>query len=242
MRFLNKVVIAYLITLAVFANYLFALEVPEKPEDYVTDFTSSLSLNDIFSLNKKLADYEEKTTNQIAVLIIQSLEGNNLENYSIQLADKWKIGKKGKDNGVILLIVKKDRRLRIEVGYGLEHLITDSKSGSIIRKTIIPLLKKNKFFDGINNGIDDIIKTISPDYYRTTGTSTTYNSQKNPWFLKYIVIIGLCPFLIPVIICFLFYRKESLEDGLEETLGEVMPLEVVADLEGAVRVAAGNRK
>jgi uncharacterized protein len=115
MRFLNKIVIAYLITLAVFANYLLALEVPEKPEDYVTDFTSFLSLSDIFSLNQKLADYEEKTTNQIVVLIIQSLEGNNLENYSIRLADKWKIGKKGKDNGVILLIVKKDRRLRIEV-------------------------------------------------------------------------------------------------------------------------------
>jgi uncharacterized protein len=215
MRLLNKIVIVYLITLPVCAGYLFALKVPEKPGDHVTDYTATLSSNNIFALNQKLANYEEKTTNQIAVLIIQSLEGDNLEDYSIRLADKWKIGQKGKDNGVILLVVKKDRRLRIEVGYGLEHLITDSKSGSIVRNTIIPLLRENKFFEGINNGIDDIIKTISPDSYRIKGTPTTNTSHKPHWIVRYIVIIALSPFIVIVIICIIFYRKESLEIGKE---------------------------
>jgi len=157
--------------------------VPENPKYPVTDYTATLSSNDIFSLKKKLADFEKKTTNQIAVLIIQSLKGDNLEDYSIRLADKWKIGQKGKDNGVILLVVKKDRQLRIEVGYGLEHLITDSKSGSIIRETIIPLFKKNKFFEGINNGIDDIIKTISPNYFQNKGAPKT-NLNKPHWIVR----------------------------------------------------------
>jgi uncharacterized protein len=188
--------------------------VPENPKYPVTDYTATLSSNDIFSLKKKLADFEKKTTNQIAVLIIQSLKGDNLEDYSIRLADKWKIGQKGKDNGVILLVVKKDRQLRIEVGYGLEHLITDSKSGSIIRETIIPLFKKNKFFEGINNGIDDIIKTISPNYFQNKGAPKT-NLNKPHWIVRYILFIGLSPFIVIIIICIIFFRKESVEIGKE---------------------------
>jgi len=94
----------------------FALEVPARPEGRVTDLTGTLSRNEKVILERKLADFEKETTNQIAVLLMPTLKGDSLEDYSIRLAEKWKIGQKGRNNGAILLIVKDDRQLRIEVG------------------------------------------------------------------------------------------------------------------------------
>jgi len=115
-------------------------------------------------LNKKLADFEEQTTNQIAVLIIPTLEGDNLEDYSIRLADKWKIGQKGKDNGVILLIVKQDRKIRIEVGYGLEGVLPDGLAGEIILKNIAPHFRRGDFYNGIQEGVSKIIAATKGEY------------------------------------------------------------------------------
>ena len=162
MKVPGKIIIPSLFLLCVWLSYAAALEVPEHPKGRITDFTGTLSPNEISRLDKKLADFEKQTTNQIAVLMIPSLEGDNLEDYSIRLADKWKIGQKGKDNGVILLIVKNDRKLRIEVGYGLEGVLPDGLAGSIIRNEIAPLFKKGQFFNGINQGTDAIISAINP--------------------------------------------------------------------------------
>jgi uncharacterized protein len=191
MKTFNRVTMALLILLSVGSNIAFALNVPDHPEGRVTDFTATLSPSEISSLNYKLADFEEKTTNQIAVLFIPSLEGDNLEDYSIRLADKWKIGQQGKDNGVILLIVKKDRRLRIEVGYGLEHLLTDSRAGSIIRNTIVPSFKKDRFFEGINRGIDAIIKAISPTFHpKKLKVGSAVQSGFPNWVKWFLIGIG----------------------------------------------------
>jgi uncharacterized protein len=164
MRIPCKVIILLLFLLCVCLHYVCALEVPEHPKGRITDFTHTLSSTEISYLDQKLADYEQQTTNQIAVLMIPSLKGDNLEDYSIRLADTWKIGQAGKDNGVILLIVKNDRKLRIEVGYGLEGVLPDGLAGSIIRNQIAPFFKKGQFFHGINHGTSAIMKAISPTF------------------------------------------------------------------------------
>jgi uncharacterized protein len=92
--------------------------VPERPEGRVTDRTGTLTRDQIAALERKLAAFERETTNQIAVLLIPSLEGDSLEDYSIRLAEKWKIGQQGRNNGVILLIVKKDRKPALKSGTG----------------------------------------------------------------------------------------------------------------------------
>src|SRR3989338_2699027 len=99
---------------------LFALEIPERPAGYVTDEAGLLSPPVRQRLEYRLADYERKTTNQVVVAAFPSLEGESLEDFSIRLAEKWKIGQAGRDNGAIFLIFKADRKMRIEVGYGLE--------------------------------------------------------------------------------------------------------------------------
>ena len=164
MKILNKAIILCLFLLCICVHGVCALEVPDHPQGPVTDLTNTLSPAEISYLDQKLADFERQTSNQIAVLLIPSLKGDNLEDYSIRLADKWRIGHKGKDNGVILLIVKMDRKLRIEVGYGLEAVLPDGLAGSIIRHKIAPSFRKGQFFEGINQGLDAIMKATSPSF------------------------------------------------------------------------------
>jgi uncharacterized protein len=142
----------------------FALQVPERPVGRVTDYTATLSRNEIAALEQKLAAFERETTNQIAVLMIPSLAGDSLEDYSIRLAEKWKIGQKGKNNGAILLVVKDDRKLRIEVGYGLEGALPDALAGSIIRHEIAPRFKAGQFYEGIDAGVAAIMAATKGEY------------------------------------------------------------------------------
>jgi uncharacterized protein len=142
----------------------FGLPVPERPEGRVTDRTGTLTRDQIAALERKLVAFERETTNQIAVLLIPSLEGDSLEDYSIRLAEKWKIGQTGRNNGVILLVVKNDRKMRIEVGYGLEGALPDALAGTIIRNEIAPLFKEGRFYQGIDAGVNSIIAATKGEY------------------------------------------------------------------------------
>jgi uncharacterized protein len=126
----------------------------------VTDETNTLSASQRQALDKKLADWEQKTGNQLVVLIVPSTKPEAIESYSIRVAEAWKIGRKGKDNGAIFLIAKDDRRMRIEVGYGLEGVLTDITSHRIIDETVAPLFRQNRFAEGINAGVDRIIAVV----------------------------------------------------------------------------------
>jgi uncharacterized protein len=140
-----------------------ALDVPEL-RSRVTDLAGVLTAEQIASLESKLQDLETTDSTQVAVLIIPSLEGESLEDYSIRVADAWKIGQKGRDNGAILLIAMKERQIRIEVGYGLESTLTDAKSSRIWRNEIIPRFRSGDFYGGIDAGVTAIIQTVRGVY------------------------------------------------------------------------------
>jgi uncharacterized protein len=110
------------------------------------------------ALEERLARFEAETGHQIAVLTIPSLKGDSLEDFSIRVAESWKIGKKGFDNGVILLIARDDRRLRIEVGYGLEGVMPSALASQIIREVITPPFRSGDYVGGIEDGVDAIMK------------------------------------------------------------------------------------
>ncbi len=126
----------------------------------VTDLTQTLTPADLQSLEAKLADWEGRTGNQLVVVIVPSTQPETIESYSIRLADAWKIGHKGQDNGAIFLVAKNDRKLRIEVGYGLEGVLTDVTSHRIITETVAPLFQQGKFAQGIDAGVDRIIEVV----------------------------------------------------------------------------------
>lgn len=140
-----------------------ALEVPVL-SGRVNDYANILDPEFAQSLENELRLHEEQTSNQVVVLIIPSLEGDDLEEFAFRTFNQWKLGQKDKDNGVLLLVAAQDRKLRIEVGYGLEGALTDVKSGRIIRNVIVPFFKAGEFADGVGAGASAIIKAISTEY------------------------------------------------------------------------------
>jgi uncharacterized protein len=166
-----------------------ALEIPEKPKGRITDQTRTLNPAEISSLDRKLAAFEGETTNQIVVLLIPSLHGESLEDFSMRLAEKWKIGQKEKNNGIILLVVKNDKKLRIEVGYGLEGALPDALAGSIIRNEIAPAFKTGHFYQGIDAGINAIMASTKGEY-----KATSKNIQRSQDFPFWVIVLLIFAF------------------------------------------------
>ena len=129
----------------------------------VVDQARVLSQSTKDELETLLATHENNTTNQVVVATIESLGNAQIEEYSIELARRWGIGQKGKDNGVVLVVAPNDKQVRIEVGYGLEGTLTDALSSSIINYYIIPEFKKGDIQNGINIGTQKIIALLDGD-------------------------------------------------------------------------------
>jgi len=140
-----------------------AVEVPPL-RSYVNDYASMLSPGMAQQLEGELAAFEQSDSTQIVVLTIPSLEGEVLEQYSIKVVEQWQIGHKGKDNGALLLVVKNDRKVRIESGRGLEGTLTDLTSGRIIRNEITPAFKQGDFDAGVARGVGAIMATVRGEY------------------------------------------------------------------------------
>lgn len=140
-----------------FSNSLVAKEVPRLLP--VVDQAGLLSRQVRAQLTNALIQIKKQTGNEIAVLTVDSLEGESIDGYSIKVTDKWKLGSKDKDNGVLFLIAIKDRKMRIEVGQGLEGDLPDARAGQIIR-SIQPYFKKGEFKSGIILGVSQIAENI----------------------------------------------------------------------------------
>ncbi|MEX5214177.1 MAG: TPM domain-containing protein [Nitrospiraceae bacterium] len=141
----------------------YALEVPSLT-GRIVDLAGVLPTQTISNLTVALKAHEETTGNQVAVLILPSLEGTPLEPYAHQVITTWKLGQKGMDNGALLLVAIKDRKIRIEVGYGLEGTLTDIRSAQIIRNEIVPRFQAGDLAGGITAGVEAILKTIEGTY------------------------------------------------------------------------------
>jgi uncharacterized protein len=147
--------------------------VPELWNTRVHDDAHALKQETIDKLEKQLEAYEDSTSNQIAVLIISSLDGETIEEYSLRVAEKWKLGQKNKDNGVLLLVAVDDHKMRIEVGSGLEGVLTDALSSRIIRNEMAPDFRRADFDSGVTAGIDGIIAAIGGEYTANDSTEIT---------------------------------------------------------------------
>lgn len=126
----------------------------------VTDLTSTLDASQIQTLETKLAAFEKAKGSQIAVLVLPTTQPEVIEQFAIRVVEAWKLGRKGVDDGVLLLVAKDDRKLRIEVGYGLEGALNDATAKRIVAEVISPAFKQGDFYGGIDAGVNSIIKVI----------------------------------------------------------------------------------
>jgi uncharacterized protein len=140
-----------------------ALDVPPLAA-HVNDYAGVMSKQAAEELEADLARFEKSDSTQIVILTIPSLEGEDLETFSIKVAESWKIGQKGIDNGVIILVARNERKVRIEVGRGLEGKLTDLMSGRIIRERIAPRFRAGDFDGGLKEGAQAIMEVVRGEY------------------------------------------------------------------------------
>jgi uncharacterized protein len=183
--------IAIYLLLAFFSHPTFAQKaVPELWGQRVHDDAHALRQETTDQLEKELKTYEDSTSNQIAILILQSLDGDGLEEYSLRVAEKWKLGQKGKDNGVLLLVAVDDHKMRIEVGQGLEGVLTDAQSSRIIRNEIAPEFRRGDYDAGVRAGVNGIIKSIAGEY-KADDADTSGDLSSSERILYGLFIFGI---------------------------------------------------
>ena len=136
----------------------------------VTDLTGTLNEGQTQAIEAKLAQFEQQTSNQIVVMMVPSIESGSLEEYSMSIAEKNGFGKKGRDNGVFLFISMKEKKVRIEVGYGLEGVLPDATCDEIIRHIIVPNFRNGDFAEGIDQGVQAIMLATKGEF-KGTGSS-----------------------------------------------------------------------
>jgi uncharacterized protein len=135
--------------------------VPVPPlTSHVTDLTGKLTAAQAQELDQQLQGFEARKGSQLAVLIVPTTEPETIEQYGIRVGEQWKLGRKNVDDGAILIIAKNDRNARIEVGYGLEGVLTDETTGRIIREIIRPAFRQGDFYGGISAGIDRMMRVV----------------------------------------------------------------------------------
>jgi len=153
-----------------------AFNIPNKPQNFVNDYANTLSPEDKSSLENKISNFEKQTSNEIAVVIIPSLDGNTVENIAQDIFTKWGIGKKDKNNGVLFLIAIAEHKTRIHTGYGVEGYLTDLATSYIQSEIMAPAFRENDYFSGINGALDKIIESLGgnnivPEEYSGTKKS-----------------------------------------------------------------------
>jgi uncharacterized protein len=161
----GRIVLAVLFVVAVAfgATALAAAPVSQPfpaPTGYVNDLAHLLDPSAHAALERRLADFDRATGNQIAVAIFPTLGGVPINDFAARLEEAWKVGKRGKDNGLLLLVGVQERQVRIEVGYGLEGRVTDGDAGMIIRNVIAPSFRAGRYGEGLNAAADELMRLI----------------------------------------------------------------------------------
>ena len=182
MRFTLLLVLAPLMGLAQVA-------IPEQAGKWVHDEANILSQSTEAMLEGMIRANRDSTSTQIGVLTIPSLQGESLEEYSLKVVEKWVPGQKEKDNGVLLLIVAEDRLIRIEVGYGLEGVLTDALSSRINRNEIAPYFRQGDYDTGVQEGVKAIINATKGEYKNDDPPQRRKSSRRSPIATLIVLII-----------------------------------------------------
>ena len=159
--FIKRTLLVFLFLVGTFA---FA-QIPDKPSFIAPimdiDNTGVLSKTEMQTLYDKLKNYSDSTSTEVLVILVKNTRGDEIKRFTTDLGHKWKIGQKGKDNGVVFLIAVDDRQMTIQSGYGVEHLLTDALSKRVITQVVTPEFKRQNYYAGIDKGTTAIMQILA---------------------------------------------------------------------------------
>lgn len=186
-----------LITAATSAGFSQDFPEPQKPPRLVNDFASFLRPGEINSLEKKLAAFNRETSSQVAIIIVPSLNGFEKADYTIRLAEKWGVGRKGKDNGILIMVKPKTSREKGEVfiatGYGLEGAVPDALAKRIVELDILPAFRQGEYFEGLDKATNTIISLTKGEFTAEEYTESHSGSpaEEIGGFVLFLLIISI---------------------------------------------------
>ena len=181
--------------------FSFAVTYPEH-RGYVNDYANIIDSSYEYKINDLISSFERNSTVEIAVLTVPDLQDLDIETYSVELFEKWGIGKKKEDNGILVVVAVEERKMRIEVGYGLEGYITDIRSKDIIDNIMAPKFKDSNYGEGIYNAVLAITQIIKEGNY--SPSLVAKQSGTNPDFWLIFILFFIVPFFV---IFFLMAKK-----------------------------------
>ena len=163
---MKKIGIVCLLFILGWAQIAFGQNIPDRPNPprLVNDYTNTLTADQQAALERKLVAFDDSTSTQIAVIIVSTLEGNDISDYALKIGRSWGIGGKEYNNGVVFLIAKDDRKMNISTGYGVEGALPDITAKHIIEDEVKPNFKGNDYYRGIDEGTNAIIKAVKGEY------------------------------------------------------------------------------
>ncbi|MBC6991506.1 TPM domain-containing protein [Hymenobacter sp. BT491] len=170
-----------------------AQDVPPRPNPprLVNDLAGLLQPNEVEALERKLVAYDDSTSSQIAVVTVPNLGGDDIANYAQRLYESWGIGRKGQNNGILVLVAKEEHRARIQTGYGLEGAVPDALAKRIISNTIVPAFKEERYYDGLNSATDELIALAKGEYKADPAQTRTSNDSSGSGFPFWMIIVVL---------------------------------------------------
>ncbi len=189
--------------------FLLAYISPGSPTGFVNDFAGLFSVEEKADLEQVLVNFEKESSNEISVVSIVTLGDESIEAYAVKLFEEWKIGKEGKDNGVLLLISRDDREMRIEVGYGLEGALTDALSSQIIRNIMNPEFREEKYYEGVKGALTAIVAATKGEYAPEVGSLSDVPVESYLQGLFFLIF-----FIVPFLISFLGMSKSWWQGGV----------------------------
>lgn len=209
--FRSALITPFLVSVFLVLSLIGHAQIPALPSQprLVNDFAGMLAPQEIDLLEKKLRTYEDTTSNQIAIVTVTNLDGWAIQEFATRLFEQWKIGKKGKDNGLLILISKEDRKARIEVGYGLEGKVPDLIAKRIISSIITPNFKNQQYYQGLDQATSELISLCSGEY------SADAKKIKSGKYSGLLIV-----FLIVLILLFnVFVRYRKLKNNQVDSRG-----------------------
>ena len=207
-RIVSSVCLALLLaTNAAGAESLASIPNPRvRDGTWVTDTSGTLDPKIIAQLNERAAAFERDTTSEIAIVVIRSLDGLAIEDAAVKLFEMWEIGKKDRDNGLLLLWSTGDRRVRVEVGYGLEGALPDGKVGAILDQYVIPRFKANQFGQGVLDGVDALI-AVARNQPLALASPSTSSYDGTPRSSGWLPVLAVPPIGVAALVGFRKWRR-----------------------------------